>query len=324
MINYSQLKQSLDDTRLAPWYGYFVEAVEQRFKQYTHGELEIWHSLIEVLPPIDVRSYSLADCVTLEAVKTLDEPSRQKLVEQLMLLHPWRKGPFNLFGVEIDSEWRSDWKWQRIQPHIADLKGRLVLDVGCGNGYHLWRMVQQQAQLVLGIDPSQKFLAQFNCLQKYLQIPSCHLLPIGIEDMPLDMERHGFDSVFCMGVLYHQKSPVELLNRLKGLLNKGGQLILETLVIDGDENQVLVPEGRYAQMRNVWFIPSARALEKWLKKIGFNQVETIDISVTSLKEQRATEWMTFHSLKDFLDPADKSKTIEGLPAPKRATLIASK
>ncbi len=324
MINYSVLKQSLKNTRLAPWYDYFVQATQQRFEQYTHGELESWRNLIEDLPQLDIKSYSLSDCVTLKAEKALDELQRQQLIKQLMLLHPWRKGPFNLFGIEIDTEWRSDWKWQRIQPHIADLKGRLVLDVGCGNGYHLWRMLEQQAELVLGIDPSQKFLAQFNCLQKYLQIPNCHLLPIGIEDMPADMERHGFDSVFCMGVLYHQKSPMELLNRLKALLNKGGQLVLETLVIEGDEKQVLVPEGRYAQMRNVWFIPSAKALQKWLRKIGFKQVETIDISVTSVQEQRATDWMTFHSLKDFLDPADSSKTIEGLPAPVRATLIASK
>jgi len=324
MINYSVLKQSLKNTRLAPWYDYFVQATQQRFEQYTHGELESWRNLIEDLPRLDIKSYSLSDCVTVKPDKALDELQRQQLIKQLMRLHPWRKGPFNLFGIEIDTEWRSDWKWQRIQPYIADLKGRLVLDVGCGNGYHLWRMLEQQAELVLGIDPSQKFLAQFNCLQKYLQIPNCHLLPIGIEDMPADMERHGFDSVFCMGVLYHQKSPMELLNRLKGLLNKGGQLVLETLVIEGDENRVLVPEGRYAQMRNVWFIPSAKALQKWLRKIGFKQIEIIDISVTSLQEQRATDWMTFHSLKDFLDPADSSKTIEGLPAPTRATPIASK
>jgi len=324
MINDSQLKQALKNTRLAPWYDFFIEATRDRFAQYTHGELENWRSLIDNLPEINVQNYSLSDCVTIESEQPLADDIKIQLTEQLRQLHPWRKGPFNFFSIAIDTEWRSDWKWQRIQPYIADLKGKLVLDVGCGNGYHLWRMIEQQAQLVIGIDPSQKFLAQFNCIQKYLQIANCHLLPIGIEDMPHDMERRGFDTVFCMGVLYHQKSPMELLNRLKGLLNKGGQLVLETLVIEGDENQVLVPEGRYAQMRNVWFIPSAKALQIWLKKIGFNSVKTIDISVTSLQEQRATDWMTFHSLQDFLDPTDSSKTIEGYPAPRRATLIATK
>ncbi|MBR9800034.1 MAG: DUF1698 domain-containing protein, partial [Gammaproteobacteria bacterium] len=41
-------------------------------------------------------------------------------------------------------------------------------------------------------------------------------------------------------------------------------------------------------------------------------------------EQRATDWMTYHSLSDFLDPADPSLTREGHPAPRRAVLIATR
>nr|WP_169730591.1 DUF1698 domain-containing protein [Carnimonas nigrificans] len=41
-------------------------------------------------------------------------------------------------------------------------------------------------------------------------------------------------------------------------------------------------------------------------------------------EQRSTEWMTFQSLKDFLDPEDQHKTIEGYPAPRRALLVATR
>ena len=46
--------------------------------------------------------------------------------------------------------------------------------------------------------------------------------------------------------------------------------------------------------------------------------------MTSTDEQRATKWMTNHSLIDFLDPNNKSLTIEGYPAPKRAVFIATK
>ena len=246
------------------------------------------------------------------------------MIKTLKELHPWRKGPFNLFDIHIDTEWRSDWKWERIKPHISSLKNRTVLDVGCGNGYHCWRMLGEQARFVLGIDPSQKFLAQFAIIQKYLGLNNCHLLPLGIEDMPKDMHKNAFDSVFCMGVLYHRKSPIDLLYQLKNLLNDKGELILETLVVDGDENTVLVPSSRYAQMRNVWFLPSVKALELWLKKSGFKQINTIDINQTTIKEQRATEWMTFHSLENYLDNGDPNKTVEGYPAPKRATIIAKK
>ena len=44
--------------------------------------------------------------------------------------------------------------------------------------------------------------------------------------------------------------------------------------------------------------------------------------VTSLDEQRRTDWMTSESLAEFLDPNDRSKTIEGYPAPLRAVLTA--
>ena len=94
--------------------------------------------------------------------------------------------------------------------------------------------------------------------------------------------------------------------------------------VEGDVNTVLVPEDRYAQMRNVWFLPSVPALELWLRRAGFTDVRSVDISRTSVEEQRATQWMRYQSLPDFLDPQDHSRTIEGLPAPLRATLVARK
>ncbi len=49
-----------------------------------------------------------------------------------------------------------------------------------------------------------------------------------------------------------------------------------------------------------------------------------DVCVTTTEEQRRTEWMVTESLADFLDPNDRSKTVEGYPAPQRAVLIARK
>jgi tRNA (mo5U34)-methyltransferase len=98
--------------------------------------------------------------------------------------------------------------------------------------------------------------------------------------------------------------------------------VLETLVIDGEGDRVLVPKGRYAKMRNVWFIPSLPLLENWLRRCGFERVTTVDVTRTTFEEQRSTDWMTFESLADFLDPADRDFTIEGYPAPRRAIVTA--
>jgi len=324
MINYSEFHKAIQSSRIAPWHEFLLKAVNQKLKSYTHGELEIWQRLISELPDIAVKNVELSKSVTIEAKQALNLDEKQQLKQQLKRLHPWRKGPFNLFDIHIDTEWRSDWKWERIQPHITSLKNKSVLDVGCGNGYHCWRMLGEQARFVLGVDPSQKYLTQFSIMQKYINNPKCHFLPLGIEDMPEDMGEDGFDSVFCMGVLYHRKDPIGLLNQLKNLITRGGELILETLVVDGDSSTVLVPNGRYAQMRNVWFLPSTQMLELWLKKCGFTDVRTVDVNQTTIEEQRSTEWMTFHSLKDFLDEQDINKTKEGYQSPKRATLIATK
>jgi tRNA (mo5U34)-methyltransferase len=127
-----------------------------------------------------------------------------------------------------------------------------------------------------------------------------------------------------MGVLYHRKSPFDFLRRLKYLLKPGGELVLETLVIEGDRNTVLVPDDRYARMKNVWFIPSADAMIHWLNKSGFKNTRLVDVSRTTTEEQRSTEWMTFESLDLCLDPQDRNLTVEGYQAPTRATFIANR
>ncbi len=196
-----------------------------------------------------------------------------------------------------------------------------MLDVGCGNGYHCWRMAGVGAELVIGIDPTQLFLAQFLAVRHFLGADyPVHLLPLTLEQVPTNLR--AFDTVFSMGVLYHRRSPIDHLYELKSCLRQGGELVLETLVIDGGEGQILVPDGRYAKMRNVWFIPSPETLCGWLCRCGFNEVRLIDVTTTSVEEQRKTEWMQFESLSDYLDPANPQLTIEGHPAPQRAIILA--
>ena len=257
--------------------------------------------------------------INMVALRGINDGEFKRIENLLKKFKPWRKGPYHIHGLHIDTEWRSDFKWDRLKSHISPLKDRYVLDIGCGSGYHLWRMRGEDAKFVVGIDPTQLFLMQFNAIQHFINDDNVNLLPLGVEDLP---ELKAFDTVFAMGVLYHRRSPIDFLYQLKAQLAKGGELVLETLIVDGDENTVLVPGERYAKMRNVWFLPSTAALKLWLEKVGFVDVRVVDIDVTSTQEQRSTSWMTHESLENYLDPNDNSKTVEGLPAPKRAVLIA--
>ena len=294
------------------------------FEKRQHGKKEEWQTIFQQLPEIQASSIDIdTDKVRIGIAKDCDEETREQLLKLLKNLHPWRKGPYELFGIHIDTEWHSDWKWQRIQTHLTPLRNRRVLDVGCGNGYHMWRMLAEGAKLVIGADPSQFFLVQFHTLKKYAGEYPIHLLPFKSEELPAFntvYRGRGFDTVFSMGVLYHRVSPIEHLQELKRFMRAGGELVLETLVIENESNQeaheLLLPEDRYAKMRNVWFLPTPSLLVRMLQRVGFKNVRVIDITQTSIEEQRSTDWMEFESLADFLDPNDHNKTIEGYPAPK--------
>lgn len=321
---YDDLFNYMQDSKLAPWLEDLKALLKLKLEERPHGDLKRWLSALESLPEISTRSVELNDSrVGFEADSQLSTEQAERLLTGLRGLIPWRKGPFQFDHVHIDTEWRSDWKWQRIKDHLSPLNGRTILDVGCGSGYHCWRMLGAGAERVIGIDPSYLFLMQFEAVKKYCG-PNApiNLLPVRMEDVRPNLE--AFDTTFSMGVLYHRKSPIDHLLELKGTLRKGGELVLETLVVDGPLGYSLVPEDRYSMMRNVWFIPSIPTLELWLRRAGFKDVRCVESNVTTLEEQRASDWMTFQSLSDFLDPNDTSKTIEGYPAPKRATLIAQK
>ncbi|PAU62825.1 tRNA 5-methoxyuridine(34)/uridine 5-oxyacetic acid(34) synthase CmoB [Pseudomonas sp. PIC25] len=318
MIDLTTLVHRLAGTPLAAWANGLQAQLDARM-DIGHGDLERWQGALDALPDLKPTEVELRERFRLDAPCT--DATRAQLRQALLGLSPWRKGPFDLFGVHIDTEWRSDWKWARVAPHL-ELHGKRVLDVGCGNGYYQWRMLGAGADSVIGIDPNWLFFCQFQAIQRYLpDLPAWHL-PFALEDLPERLE--GFNTVFSMGVLYHRRSPIEHLLALKDCLVRGGELVLETLVIAGDEQNVLIPEDRYAQMRNVWFLPSVPALERWLRRAGFTDVRCVDVSITRVEEQRSTEWMRFQSLPDFLDPHDHSRTIEGLPAPMRAVVLARK
>ncbi len=324
-FNQVQAAMAEEGSLLKPWAQVLPQQLHALFNEKVHGDQQRWLDALENLPAIEgIATHLQQDRIELSS-PYINEATSAALKTGLQQLSPWRKGPFQFFDTHIDTEWHSDWKWQRIAPHLAPLKGRTILDVGCGSGYHMWRMLGEGAYRVIGVDPSRLFLAQFQAFKQYAQASlaaplNIDLLPLRMEDVPRPLK--AFDTTFSMGVLYHRKSPLDHLAELKDTLKPGGQLVLETLVIEGELGEVLMPEDRYAQMRNVWFLPSCDTLLLWARRVGFKNPRIVEKNVTSLEEQRSTEWMPYQSLTDFLDVDDKSKTIEGYPAPLRATLIA--
>lgn len=302
------------------WFEPLKRAIELSLAK-PDGNMAYWDETLDSFPSVpNSRTIIGNKAITITSDTNLDEFTLNQIDSNLRKLIPWRKGPYRVFNTLIDSEWRSDMKWERVLPNIMPLKGKKVLDIGCGNGYHMFRMAEEGADLVIGADPTMLFYAQFMAINKYAKKDNIFLLPIGYEAFPEEM--NTFDTLFAMGVLYHRKSPFEFLKTMKTLLKPGGELVLETLAIDGDENTVMVPQDRYACMKNVWFIPSPDAMVKWMKRLGYKDVQFCGSKVTTIDEQRYTEWMPGKSLIHFLDKNNLNLTIEGLPAPNRAIFTA--
>ena len=307
MIDYLPLPEALTQ-RLHDWP---LDLVNKRLTPDHHGDFAKWAHAISSLPACGKVPIRAGDTVRLDISADAD-----KLEQALQYLHPWRKGPFQFGSVHIDSEWRSDWKWQRLAPHI-NLNGHAVLDIGCGNGYFGWRMLAHGARSVIGVDRTVLFCMQHLAVQAYAQDPEHWVLPIGIEEIP---GKALFDTVLSMGVIYHQRDPAEHVRHMKALTHPDGQVVLESLVTDARTG--FQPDSRYARMHNVWWIPSVSDLTHWLKRAGFRDIRVLDVTPTRVAEQRTTPWMRFESLREALDPANPDKTIEGYPAPARAMLMA--
>lgn len=301
MFDFDGLGQRLDSLGLAHWTEELTPVLRERLTGETHGDWQRWHAIVQALP--DAR----ADV--------------NRLRKLLMGLHPWRKGPLNLGGIKIDTEWRSDWKWARVKDSIAPLEGRNVLDVGSGNGYYALEMRKAGAESVIGVDPTLLFAMQFLAINVFANDPAVFILPLRLEETP--PANNAFDTTFSMGVLYHQREPLTHLRHLGTTLRPGGQLVLETIYLPGEDMRYATPDNRYARMRNVWMLPTISQLVSWLGESGYADIEIVDQSMTTTAEQRSTEWMTFESLHEALDPDDPMKTVEGWPAPHRVVVTAT-
>jgi len=313
------LIDALEEIGPGTWRELLEPELRKRFADDAHGHLARWRNIVRQLPAAESESIVRHPDRVVVSGNHLTTENADRIKALLQELIPWRKGPFRIHDFDIDAEWRSDLKWNRIKDHISPLAGRTVLDVGCGNGYYAFQMSAAGAAPVVGIDPGLLHVCQFLAIRKMAGIPSVHVLPLRLQDLPA--QSGLFDTTFSMGVLYHQRDPHEHLAQLRDTLRPGGELVLETLILPGEENAVLKPADRYARMRNVWHLPSVSALQEWLQNCGFCDIRIADISTTTSSEQRTTEWMPFESLAEALDPDDASQTIEGLPAPTRAILV---
>ncbi|MFK7891671.1 MAG: DUF1698 domain-containing protein, partial [Granulosicoccus sp.] len=105
--------QALSQTALHGWSEQIGQSVlaQQTLK---NGHLPRWEAAVAALPePRMPCAYHLHEgAIHIECNFSESETTRARTaLEQLC---PWRKGPFQFDTIAIDTEWRSDWKWERL------------------------------------------------------------------------------------------------------------------------------------------------------------------------------------------------------------------
>lgn len=252
-------------------------------------------------------SFKIADCIEITAKTDKD---LQSLAAELK---PWRKGPFKINEIFIDSEWRSFIKFNLLKPHL-DLNQKTVADIGCNNGYYMFRILEFNPKKIIGFDPGVIFFLQFKFINHFIK-SNIKFELLGVQDL----RSYGmkFDTIFCLGVIYHRSDPIGMLKELKFSLNSGGEVFLDTMFIQMQGEFALTPKDRYSKISNIYFIPTIQALQNWCQRAGFKNFEILAIKDTDLDEQRKTQWIQGQSLESFLNPLNPNLTIEGYPAPKR-------
>lgn len=262
------------------------------------------------------------DTVCIGKKEELPASQRDTVRHCLEAFMPWRKGPFDIFGVHVDAEWQSQRKWDRLLPELPELAGAVVADIGCNNGYYMFRMAHHRPRCVLGFEPMAQHYFTFRSLNAMAGCDFLHILPLGVEHT--GFFANSFDCVFLMGVLYHRANPLECLHMIRSALKPGGTILVESMAIPGDESVALFPEKRYGKMPGVYFIPTGSCLVNWLKRAGFAAVKLFCSHPMTGEEQRRTPWMTFESFHDFISRKDPARTCEGHPAPIRVFVRAFK
>jgi len=290
---------------------------EERQKWLSWKNIVPRQDAIASLPNIELESVTIGDIIEIK-FKDITPTQEKNIYDVAKVLMPWRKGPFKISQTFIDSEWQSFIKYNLLEPHF-DIRDKIVGDIGCNNAYYLFRMQSHQPKKLVGFDPSAIIYSQFQFLNHFIKSSIVYEL-LGVEH--IEYYEHKFDILFCLGVLYHRSDPIMMLKSIYKSLNRGGELILDTFMIDGDEDMVLTPRDRYSKIPNVYFIPTVNALKNWCYRAGFDRVEVLYIKKTELDEQRKTEWIDSQSLDHFLDPDDDTQTVEGYPAPKRVYIKA--
>jgi ubiquinone biosynthesis O-methyltransferase len=197
--------------------------------------------------------------------------------------HLVRRNDLSIYDAYANHWWDGSQRWlrtlQNLVParleyfdHIADWRGKAVLDLGCGGGFMAEALAQRGAA-VIGIDPAEKAIAIARSHGASQNRSIKYLVGVG-ETLPL--ADGSMDYVVCVDVLEHVADLGEVINEVHRVLRPGGVFLFDTInrtwlaslvvVFFGERVFRILPVGTHDPAK---FIPPAE-LAMLLKTCGFS------------------------------------------------------
>jgi 2-polyprenyl-6-hydroxyphenyl methylase/3-demethylubiquinone-9 3-methyltransferase len=171
---------------------------------------------------------------------------------------------------------------------LASLRGKRVLDVGCGGGLLAEAMARRGAE-VIGIDMGKAPLnvARLHRLESNLDIDYRQATP---EELA-DEQPGGFDVVTCLEMLEHVPDPAAVIAACARLIRNNGRIFLSTInrnaraylfaVLGAEYLLNLLPKGTHEYAK---FIRPSE-MEAWARHSGLRLTDLTGMSYNPLTRQ---------------------------------------
>ena len=194
-------------------------------------------------------------------------------------------------GVVTPGTEDTDAEWRRLRMP-SSLEGRVVLDVGCSDGFYAFACERLGAD-VTAIDDESSMLGGtdrlngFRTAAEFLD-STVDYRAADVEDLPAD-ETGRYDLVLFLNVLYHLPNPMRALSELARVTAPGGELVLKThfrtdvrlwlrgrcvqFDIDRRPKWWYYPTTELGGDPTNWWSPSRSGLRSMLSATGWEQLD---------------------------------------------------
>ncbi|NMS89352.1 class I SAM-dependent methyltransferase [Clostridioides difficile] len=196
-------------------------------------------------------------------------------------------------------------EWHILKKMLPDFKGKRVLDLGCGFGWHCKYAVENGADSAVGIDISEKMLKEARNKTKFDNIK---YICMPIED--INYPKDSFDIVISSLALHYIQSFEDICKKISDCISSGGEFVFSV------EHPIFTAYGTQEwycdKDGNPLHWPVDRYFTEGIRKSNFLGEEVIKYHKT-LTTYLNTLNKTDFEILEIIEPQPEEKLLDTIP-----------